>query len=92
MVFYQGVTKKTMHIRDFLLDLAIELSYISGEDDASVVPIPKSSSTVDVGPRKRRPCSSSGCRNKSNKVCDICKKPLCGQCNQSKTFICYICN
>lgn len=91
-VLYQEVTNKPVCRRNFILQLALELSNISDESDASAPiqpPIPTESSTV--GTRKRRHCSSSGCKNKSNKVCDICKKPLCGQCNQSKTFICHIC-
>jgi hypothetical protein len=42
--------------------------------------------------RKRRECYISKCKNKTNKLCDDCKKPLCGSCNVNKSLKCKNCN
>lgn len=99
-VLYKTLSGKNIKRRKFILNLAGELSRtavtdeVSGSEPLSTEPLPSTSSPslpVIQENRKRRECYISKCKNKTNKFCDHCKKPLCGSCNLNKSLKCKNC-
>ncbi|CAK1592904.1 unnamed protein product [Parnassius mnemosyne] len=92
-VLYQEINNKKIRRREFILRLAVELSNILEEPTREETSLQRSIALEMPATelRKRRNCYQTHCKNKTNKVCDLCKKPLCGRCNLSKIFICHNC-
>lgn len=75
----------------FASELCGKVEVDTGLSGTQQLPEESTSSTQDPETRKRRVCYVQKCKNKTYKVCDTCKKPLCGSCNVSKILKCEKC-
>ncbi|GBP10064.1 hypothetical protein EVAR_77499_1 [Eumeta japonica] len=91
-ILYKKMSGTNIKRRNFILSLASELSgkveieprpsetELSPEEST---PSTSRSSLQNPESRKRRECYIQKCKNQTNKVCDSCKKPLCGSFSES---------
>lgn len=98
-ILYKKMSGTNIKRRNFILNLASELSgKVEIEPRPSETdPLPEEStpstsrSSQNPEIRKRRECYIQKCKNKTNKLCDTCKKPLRGSCNKNKMLKCKNC-
>ena len=99
-VIYKDITGNKIKRRDFILQLAEQLSqkaHNQEEDPQEGTSTQKHNNNLEVGSkaykqnRKRRTCQEKKCENKTYEICKNCKKNICGKCSFKITY-CNNCN
>lgn len=93
-IIYNQVTKNNLKRKAFILQLVNELTN-GKQQKAAQQRESQSNEEAGVGPdksRKRKKCQVGMCKgNKTNDICEICKKAVCGKCVRKVPTVCSKC-
>ncbi|XP_071871615.1 uncharacterized protein [Bombus fervidus] len=91
-ILYKETTGEQISRKDFMFQLADEL--VAGNEKSRIGQrVSEIQSTSKYSPYPRKSCQIGYCNNnKTNAICDLCQKHVCGKCTQKKLYVCKKCD